>query len=108
MTNSAGVFFSTQSYTSNVSASSTSKLVVAGEAYVEDPKGDWEEHNILLIYKIRLLHNLLEMCFDSYCTKLAWIITLTQTWEEIVFMMWRPLLGHDGEWWMGQLGDRLK
>eukprot|EP00979_Chaetoceros_neogracilis_P013949 scaffold4230_cov134-Chaetoceros_neogracile.AAC.2 len=48
-TNSSGVFFSTQSYTSNVSAS-TSKLVVAGEAYVEDPKGNWEEHSIVLIY----------------------------------------------------------
>jgi len=51
MTKPSGVFFPTQSYTSNVYAS-TSKLVVAGEAYVEDPKGDWEEHTILLIYNL--------------------------------------------------------
>jgi hypothetical protein len=51
-TNSSGVFFPTQSYTSNVYASA-SKLVVAGEAYVEDPSdGNWDEHTILLVYNL--------------------------------------------------------
>jgi len=50
--NSSGVFFPTQSYTSNVYASA-SKLVVAGEAYVEDPSdGNWDEHTILLVYNL--------------------------------------------------------
>ena len=65
MTNSSGVFFPTQSYTSKVYAS-TSKLVAGGEAYVEDPKEDWEEHTILISFKIHQLHNLLEMCLDPY------------------------------------------
>ena len=65
MTNISRVFFPTQSYTSNVYAL-TSKLVVGEEAYVEDPKEDWEEHTILISFKIHQLHNLLEMCLDPY------------------------------------------
>ena len=50
-TNSSGVFFPTQSYTSNVYASA-SKLVVAGEAYVEGLDGNWDEHTILLVFNL--------------------------------------------------------
>ena len=42
------------------------ELVAGGEAYVEDPKEDWEEHTILISFKIHQLHNLLEMCLDPY------------------------------------------
>jgi len=46
---SSGIFFPTASYTTNVYASAE-KLVVAGEAYIQDSLGDWNERTVLLVY----------------------------------------------------------
>ena len=43
-------------------------------------------YSTIISFKIHQLHNLSEMCLDPYWTNSAWIITLTQTWEEIIFM----------------------
>lgn len=48
---STGVFFPTPSYTSNVMASAE-KLVITGESYVQDEKGDWNEQTVLLVYNL--------------------------------------------------------
>lgn len=45
----SGAFFPISSYTSNVYASAE-KLIVAGESYVEDSDGTWNEHTIFLVY----------------------------------------------------------
>lgn len=48
----SGAFFPTTSYTSNVYASAD-KLFIAGESYVEDDDGQWEEHTIFLVYDFK-------------------------------------------------------
>jgi len=48
---SSGIFFPTPSYTSNV-MSSAEKLVIAGESYVEDDEGEWNEQTVLLVYNL--------------------------------------------------------
>lgn len=50
-TKSSGVFFPTTSYTTNVYASA-SKLVIAGESYVQDGIQDWNEHTVFLVYDL--------------------------------------------------------
>ena len=51
-TSSSGVFFPTASYTTNVYASAE-KLIIAGESYVQDDEGEWNEHTILLVYDLQ-------------------------------------------------------
>lgn len=48
---SSGVFFPTPSYSSNV-MSSAEKLIVAGESYAEDERGEWNEQTVLLVYDL--------------------------------------------------------
>jgi hypothetical protein len=49
---SSGVFLPMQSYTSNVYMSS-SKLVIAGESYVQNPDdGNWDEHTVFIVFNL--------------------------------------------------------
>eukprot|EP00557_Chaetoceros_sp_GSL56_P000498 CAMPEP_0176489650 /NCGR_PEP_ID=MMETSP0200_2-20121128/7414_1 /TAXON_ID=947934 /ORGANISM="Chaetoceros sp., Strain GSL56" /LENGTH=932 /DNA_ID=CAMNT_0017886831 /DNA_START=161 /DNA_END=2956 /DNA_ORIENTATION=- len=49
---SSGVFLPMQSYTSNVYMSS-SKLVIAGESYVQNSNdGNWDEHTVFLVFNL--------------------------------------------------------
>ncbi|GFH50222.1 hypothetical protein CTEN210_06698 [Chaetoceros tenuissimus] len=51
-TSSSAIFFSAPSYTNNVYASTT-KIVVAGDTYVQNATtGDYDEHTILLVYDL--------------------------------------------------------
>jgi len=51
-TSSSAIFFSAPSYTNNVYASTT-KIVVAGDTYVQnETTGDYDEHTILLVYDL--------------------------------------------------------
>lgn len=47
----SGVFFPTPSYTNNI-YSSAEKLVIAGESYVEDDEGEWDEHTVFLVFDL--------------------------------------------------------
>jgi Secreted protein containing C-terminal beta-propeller domain distantly related to WD-40 repeats len=49
---SSGVFLPMPAYTSNIYMSS-SKLVIAGESYVQNPNdGEWDEHTVLLVFNV--------------------------------------------------------
>ncbi len=48
----SGAFFPTASYTSNVYASAD-KLFIAGESYIEDDDGEWNENTVFLVYDFK-------------------------------------------------------